>query len=77
MSATPVNRKTRTKRAFLALGLSSALLLSAGCASSREWDRDRELLHNELRGLEDLLYELEGEVKDKERQIDAQSARIS
>jgi hypothetical protein len=66
-----VKRETQTKRAFLALGLSSALLLSAGCASSREWDRDRELLHNELRGLEDLLYELEGEVKDKEREIDA------
>ncbi len=66
-----MNRETRTKRAILALGLSSALLLSGGCASSRDWDRDRELLHNELRGLEDLLYEVEGEVKDKDRQLDA------
>lgn len=71
VSATAVNRETRNKRTLLALGLSTALLLAPGCASSREWDRDRELLHNELRGLEDLLYELEGEVKDKERQIDA------
>ncbi len=65
-----MKRETQTKRAFLALGLSSALLLPVGCASSRNADHI-ELLHNELRLLEDVVYELEGEVKDKEQQVNA------
>lgn len=65
-----MNRQTRTKRALLALSLGSALLLPTGCASSRNADHI-ELLHNELRLLEDVVYELEGEVKDKEQQVNA------
>lgn len=68
--ACDLNRETRTKRALIALGISSALLMPAGCASSRNGDHI-ELLHNELRLLEDVVYELEGEVKDKDQQINA------
>ena len=66
-----LKRETRTKRAILALGLSSALLLPVGCASSSRNADHITLLHNELRLLEDVVYELEGEVKDKEQQVNA------
>jgi hypothetical protein len=69
-SACDLNRETRTKRALIALGISSVLLLPVGCASTRNGDHI-ELLHNELRLLEDVVYELEGDLKDKDQQINA------
>lgn len=66
-----LNRVTRKNRALIALGLSSTLLYAPGCASSGISDAQRHELQIELRLLEDVIYELEGEVKDKEQQVNA------
>ncbi len=66
-----MKRETQIKRAWIAFGISSALLLAPGCASSGLSDAQRHALQVELRLLEDVIYELEGEVKDKEQQINA------
>jgi len=56
---------------LIALGISSVLLWPVGCASSGLSDSQRHELQIELRLLEDVIYELEGDVKDKDQQINA------